>query len=156
LKSGTTSTSYTDSKPFPGINTYGVRAINSYGNATGQNISSSIGIEAPTFAGENITASANYVFVTVKDLNVPEEWKKYYTLQLYKSSSYSGYYAIEHSWKYEECSGINNQVSFNKYYGSSVNLTGYTYYFKVRWVFEAPYSSIVEGSYSSVKKVTHQ
>ena len=156
LKSGTTSTSYTDSKPFPGINTYGVRAINSYGNATGQNISSSIGIEAPTFAGENITASANYVFVTVKDLNVPEEWKKYYTLQLYKSSSYSGYYAIEHSWKYEECSGINNQLSFNKYYGSSVNLTGYTYYFKVRWVFEAPYSSIVEGSYSSVKKVTHQ
>lgn len=156
LKSGTTSTSYTDSKPFPGINTYGVRAINSYGKATGQNVSSSIGIEAPTFAGENITASANYVFVTVKDLNVPEEWKKYYTLQLYKSSSYSGYYAIEHSWKYEECSGINNQLSFNKYYGSSVNLTGYTYYFKVRWVFEAPYSSIVEGSYSSVKKVTHQ
>ncbi len=158
LKSGTTSTSYTDSQPFPGVNLYGVTAKNSNGSATGQSISSSVGIAAPTLSGNKITGSATYVFVTVKDLNVPEEWKQYYSLELYKSSSYSGNYFIENTWSYNDfSSGINGVLDFNKYYGSTVNLSGHTYYYKVRWVFEAPHSpSRVEGSYSSVQTVKHQ
>ena len=157
LKSGTTSTSYTDSQPFPGINTYGVTAINSYGSGSGTAISSAIGIAAPTLIGTKISASANYVFVAIKDLDVPEEWKQYYTLELYKASSYSGNYYIEHSWKYNEfSSGIDDKMNYDKYYGSSVNLSGKTYYYKVRWVFQAPYSpSRVEGAFTSVQTVKH-
>lgn len=158
LKSGTTSTSYTDSQPFPGINTYGVTAINSYGSGSGTAISSAIGIAAPTFY-DGISADSHVVNIDIKGLNVPEDWKPYYTLELYWSTSYSGYYTLQGSWKYNEYAVNlgNNNYCYTYDFGSSVDFSGKTYYYKLRWVFEAPYSPTrVEGSYTSVKSVTHR
>lgn len=157
LKSGTTSTSYTDSQPFPGINTYGVTAINSYGSGSGTAISSAIGIAAPTFY-DGISADSHVVYIDIKGLNVPEDWKPYYTLELYWSTSYSGYYTLQGSWKYNEYAVNlgNNNYCYTYDFGNSVDFSGKTYYYKLRWVFEAPYSPTrVEGSYTSVKSVTH-
>lgn len=157
LKSGTTSTSYTDSQPFPGINTYGVTAINSYGSGSGTAISSAIGIAAPTFY-DGISADSHVVYIDIKGLNVPEDWKPYYTLELYWSTSYSGYYTLQGSWKYNEYAVNlgNNNYCYTYDFGSSVDFSGKTYYYKLRWVFEAPYSPTrVEGSYTSIKSVTH-
>lgn len=158
LKSGTTSTSYTDSQPFPGVNMYGVTASNSYGSGMGQNMSSAVGIAAPTFY-DGMNANSHEVYIDIKGLNVPNDWKPYYTLELYWGTSSSGYFTLQGSWKYYDYKLDlgNNNFCYVYDFGNSVDFSGKTYYYKLRWVFEAPHSpSRVEGSYTAVKSVTHK
>ncbi len=154
LKTGTTSTSYTDSQPFPGINRYGVVAYNSYGDATGQNVSSEIGIAAPTIT--TIYASQQGLDIMVKDLNVPDEWKQYYSLEMYRSTSYSGTYTIDWAWQYNDYTLYDyskNELDYTRKYG--VDMRGQTYYIKLRWVFSPNSYTRVEGNFSTVKTVKH-
>lgn len=97
----TTSTSYTDTKPYPGINTYGVIAYNDYGSATGMAISSEVGVPTPTIT--KVAPSQKSLDITVSDLNVPDVWKQYFSLELYSTlgGSSSQYYA-DRGFKYSD------------------------------------------------------
>ena len=155
LKDKTTSTSYTDSQPFPGINMYGVTATNDYGSGTGTAISSEIGIKAPEF--QSVSGTKSSASITVKELNVPSDWKQYYRLQMHWATSSSGSYTIIKEWKYTDYT--SNSGGVLKYfcdYGQNADLSGKTMYYKLRWVFEAPKSpSAVFGTFSTSKSCKH-
>ncbi len=158
LKSGTSSTSYTDSQPFPGVNLYGVIASNSYGSSSaGTAISSEVGIDAPQFY-DGISGDSHVLYIDIKGLNVPNDWKPYYKLELHWATSYSGYYTAQTSWNYNDytLSLDNNNFCYTYDFGN-VDFSGKTFYYKLRWVFDAPYSpSPVYGSFTSIKTVTHR
>ncbi|MBQ8939624.1 MAG: fibronectin type III domain-containing protein [Paludibacteraceae bacterium] len=153
LKSGTTSTSYTDSQPFPGKNKYGIIASNSYGQSSaGYGISSEVGINAPSI--RNMLGSSTDLRCTFYTLNVPADWEPYYTLELHVSSSYSGPYSLLSSKSYDELDCFAGECLYVHPWG--VNISGKTYYYKMRWVFDAPHSvNRVEGSFSSIYTIKH-
>lgn len=158
LKSGTTSTSYTDSKPFPGKTLYGVTAINDYGEVSNTAKSESVGITAPSISG-SIYGSTHALDISVKDLDVPDDWKPYYQLQLFKSTSSSGPFNIEHQWKYDETIAHDYSKKILTYeieYPTSVDLRGQSYYIKLRWIFAPNSYTQVEGKETSSQKVTHK
>ena len=159
LVSNTTRTSYTDSQPFPGKTIYGVTAVNDYGSASGISYTSSIGISAPGYATstKGIVVDSYNLVVYVKDLNVPQAWKSYYNLELCYSQSYSGNYTGIKSWKYNDYFAAGSDSSSKTYFMDNCfsSFAGKTLYFKIRWVFEAPYSvSEVYGEWSSPKSVS--
>jgi len=156
LKESTTSTSYSDSQPFPGKNLYGVIANNQYGSSgAGTAYSSEIGIAAPTVV--QVYASWSGLDVTVKDLNVPDERKPYYILRLYRASSTSGTFLAEKDWKYSETIATNeskNERTYELDYNTSIH--GTTLYYKVCWVFNTNYApSEVVGAQSAAYKGAH-
>ena len=156
LKSSTTSTSFTDSQPFPGINMYGVVATNDQGTAAGTAISSEIGIKAPEFY-DGMGGNSYSVTIDIKGLNVPDEWKPYYKLELHWAQSSSGSYTALASWNYYDYKmSVGNNAYCYIYDFGNVDFSGKTFYYKLRWVFNAPYSpSAVNGAFTSVKSVKH-
>ena len=153
LKSGTTSTSYTDSQPFPGKNKYGIIASNSYGQSSaGYGISSEVEINAPSI--RNMLGSSTDLRCTFYTLNVPADWEPYYTLELHVSSSYSGPYSLLSSKSYDELDCFAGECLYVHPWG--VNISGKTYYYKMRWVFDAPHSvNRAEGKFSSIYTIKH-
>ncbi len=149
LKEGTTSTSYNDSQPFPGKNTYAIVAANDEGTAYGTAFSNAVSIAAPSISG-SIYASTHALDITVKDLNVPDDWKPSYSLQLLKSTSSSGQFSVLHEWKYDDTVA---KLTYEFEYPSSMDLRGESYYIKLRWVFN-PNNTI--GKETSAQKVTHK
>lgn len=153
LKSGVTSTSYSDNKPFPGKNKYGVIASNNNGDSSpGYGVSSEVGISAPSI--KTMLGTSTELRFTFYALDVPVEWEPYYTLELHVSSSYSGPYSLLSSKSYDRIDGFAGECSYVHPWG--VNVSGKTYYYKVRWVFEAPHSvNRVEGAFSSIQTIRH-
>lgn len=156
LKEGTTSTSYKDSQPYPGKNLYGVIATNEYGSSNaGTAYSSEVTIAAPTVV--QVYASWSGLDVVVKDIDVPDEWKPYYILRLYRSSSSSGTFLPEKDWKYEDAYSTDDAKHTRLYelnYGTSIH--GTTLYYKVCWVFNTNYvPSEVVGKLSSAYAGAH-
>ena len=155
LKENTSSTSYTDSKPYPGKNSYGIIAHNNYGDSVGYGVSDSIGIKAPNVV--SMTPSSSGLTVVVKDLDYTDSVKSAFQLLLCQATSYSdannnNYCGTGKAWYYSEGSG-SSQRTF--YVDFGVNLSGQTYYYKVRWDFKPNSYTYEIGDYSTPKSVKH-
>ncbi len=139
LLTTTTSTSYTDSNPHPGINRYAIVAINSVGkSAAGQGYSDSVPLANPT----SFSASKSGSYVSFS-------WSKAKNAsgyQIFVSSSASSGYTI-----LEEISG-GSSTSKSVYYPAS---SGSKMYFKIRAYWEEEYGgSRIYSDYSSYKSVS--
>ena len=139
LLTTTTSTSYTDSNPHPGINRYVIVAINSAGkSAAGHGYSDSVPLARPT----SFSASKSGTYVSFS-------WSKVQSAsgyQIFVSSSASSGYTI-----LKEISG-GSTTSKSVYYPAS---SGSKMYFKIRAYWEEEYGgSRIYSDYSSYKYVS--
>ena len=132
LKEDTTSTSYTDSQPFPGINFYGVIAYNESGDASGSAISESVPIKAPEIIG--IYGYDTSLNVEVKDLDVPDSWKSSYKFVVYSKSSSN--YLPWTEWSYNEHKTyVSDRITFEKEWPQAA-FSGKTFNYRFFWQFK--------------------
>ncbi len=139
LLTTTTSTRYTDNSPHPGINRYGVVAVNDAGkSAIGIGYSPEIPLSRPTGFKANKSGS-----------NITFSWNKVRNAtgyQIFSATSASGNYYI--------LSQIDSNTSTQTvYYPAS---SGTTVYFKIKAVYSTPYGgSPVYSDFSSYTKVSY-
>ena len=133
----TTSKSYTDRSPHPGINRYAVIAVNSAGkSAQGMGYSNEIPLSRPTsFSASKYGTSVKFSWSKVSAAT---------GYQIFSSTSAAGTYTIL------DQIDDPNATSHTRYYPASG-----TVYFKIRAVYSAAYAgSPIYSDYSSYKSVT--
>ncbi|MDR0415226.1 MAG: fibronectin type III domain-containing protein [Prevotellaceae bacterium] len=135
----TTSKSCSDNTVHPGINRYGIKAINSSGESVNYAFSSEISLSTPT--GFTATRSGSNVNFSWSKVNGATEY------QIFVSNSASGAYAIATTAQGE------NTTSKTYYYPAS---SGTTVYFKIKARWETKHGSptYVDSNLSSYKSVT--
>jgi fibronectin type 3 domain-containing protein len=115
----TSSTSYTDRSPHPGVNRYIVKAINNYGEALGYGNSNSITLPKPTsFTAQKY--GSDQVKLTWSKVNQATGYQIFWS-----TSAYGDYYI------WEQVENVNTLIKYLP--GAS----GTTTYFKIRAIWQA-------------------